>query len=195
MNRSTTVAIAAAALALGSIGSATAAGMITGARIKDKTLGPGDLLVRVATAKTDNNAATGVTGEVGVLQTRITAPTKGYLVVTASSDVYDHTAVSASSDCWINLGDKYAVGSRRSIQLSTSGNREEDCNTNVTIPVAAGTRTVKFRAVLTATTTTYDEATLEVLFVPFNGKGKRPTNSEITGALQVPPRPTLGNLH
>ena len=183
MKRHLTLLFVAVAFAIGSIGTATAAGLITGKQIKDKSLQANDLLVRVATAQTDNNASNQVSGTSTLLKVKVNAPTKGYLVVTASSDVYAPTNPDYGN-CWIQLGDKYALGSERSIHLDASFNDEEDCNTNVVIPVAAGTRTVKFMSSQSGNLV-FDETTLSAEFVPFNGQGKRPTGAEISGAVVV----------
>jgi hypothetical protein len=183
-SRSIVLAVAAAAMALALIGTASyAAIVITGKQIKDKTLGPNDLLVRVASAQVDDDAVTNTTAPTTALKVKIVAPTKGYLITTASSDVFDYGTAS-SSGCDIQVGDKYAKGSFRSISSDPTVNPEEDCVTNVTIPVAAGQYTVKFMAFPGETTTTFDETALQVEFVPFNGVGKQPTAKEIKRALE-----------
>ncbi len=184
-SRSIVLAVAAAAMALALIGTASyAAIVITGKQIKDKTLGPNDILVRVASAQVDHDAVIGTTAGTVALKVKIVAPTKGYLVTTASSDTFNYADASFSS-CAIDVGPKYALGSFRSITSDPTINPEEDCSTNVTIPVAAGPHVVKFMAFPGATTTTFDETALQVEFVPFNGVGKAPTKAEINGALST----------
>jgi hypothetical protein len=182
-SRSIVLAVAAAAMALALIGTASyAAIVITGKQIKDKTLGPNDLLVRVASAQVDDDAVTDTVATTVALKVKIVAPTKGYLVTTASSDVFDNSD-TVSSSCYIQMGAKYALGSYRTIYLDSGTNGEENCETNITIPVGAGPHVVKFMAQPGSVTTVFDETALQVEFVPFNGVGKQPTNKEIRNAL------------
>ncbi|MFN8195892.1 MAG: hypothetical protein U0R80_16640 [Nocardioidaceae bacterium] len=183
-SRKTVLTVAGCALALAAVGGTSyAAGQITGGDIKDKTLGPNDLLVRVASAQVDDDAVSGVTGQTVALKVKIVAPTKGYLVTVASSDVFDSSSATFAN-CSINLGPAYVFGTERSIELDPGTNQEENCDTNVSIPVKAGPHVVKFMADPGETTTIFDETTLQVEFVPFNGVGKPPTNAEINGAIQ-----------
>ncbi|MFT3874352.1 MAG: hypothetical protein QM714_17180 [Nocardioides sp.] len=181
-SRTTVLTVAGCALALAAVGGTSyAAGQITGKQIKDKTLGPNDLLVRVASKQVDDNAIAGFsTGTATALKVQVTAPTKGYVVVTASSDVYDFSAPTYTN-CWISLNGHYARGSERSVHI-TADDQEQNCGTNVTIPVGAGKKTVSFDAD-GGSNTIYDETTLSAEFIPFNGNGKRPSKSEIKNAL------------
>jgi len=181
-SRTTVLTVAGCALALAAVGGTSyAAGQITGQQIKDKTLGPDDLLVRVASKQVDDEAIGGFsTSSATALTVQIKAPTKGYLVVTASSDVYDSVS-DVYTDCWISLNGKYARGSLRTVHI-TADDREQNCGTNVTIPVAAGKKTVSFDAD-GGLNTVYDETTLSAEFIPFNGNGKRPSKKEIKNAL------------
>jgi hypothetical protein len=184
-SRSTVLTIAVSVAALSVVGtSAYAAGRITGSDLKDKTLGPDDVLVRVAAKQNDGPTLTGVTGPQTALSVSITAPTKGYLVVEGSSDVHS-SAVGSFAQCFITLDDHYVLGSYRTIGLdASSGNAEEDCITGVTFPVAAGKHKVRLRAVIPHITTVFDKTALSAQFVPFNGQGKRPSKAEITAALE-----------
>jgi hypothetical protein len=168
-----TLGAAAIVLAAGSMGAGFAAGQLTGKDIKDKTLGPNDLLVRVAAVQNDDDTGINFTGSKRLLKVVVQAPTKGYLAVTASSDVF-------------NLGNAYALGSDRAISLDDAANNEENCETNVTIPVAAGKHVVSFWAFSQSTELIFDETALQAEFFPFNGVGKQPTKREITGAIEHP---------
>ncbi|HQR28473.1 MAG TPA: hypothetical protein PLP61_15625 [Nocardioides sp.] len=186
-SRTTVLAVTGCALALAAVGgTGYAAGQITGSQIKDKTLGPNDLLVRVASKAVDNDAIpAGTAGTFPALKVTITAPTKGYLVATASTDAFDYAA-EVDAFCFLRLGSKYVLGTNREIAFNGNGNPgddpEQDCVTNATIPVKAGKKTVSFVGSVGATTT-FDESALQVEFVPFNGQGKRPTAGQIAGAL------------
>lgn len=182
-SRSTVLTIAAAALALSAVATTGyAAGRITGADITDKTLGPDDVMVRVASAQVDNGAATGVTGTQPLLRVTVQAPTKGYLVVTASSDVFN-IGVLTGAECWVDLGGKYAFGSSRFISLDEAGNNEENCATNITIPVAGGRHVVRFMASIQSPDLMFGATSLQAEFVPFNGTGGRPTAAQIKAAV------------
>jgi len=136
-------------------------------------------LVRVARAFDDNNAVTGTTAETDALSTNIVVPTAGYLAITASSDVFNSTA-STTPGCWITVGGAEVESSDRTMHVST-GNTEENCETNATVPVAPGTRHVALVADPGAASTTFDEATLTVIFIPFGGNGAQPGSFNING--------------
>ena len=124
--RTTALSVAVTLVALSLVGSAAfAAGQVTGKDIKDKTLGPGDLLDRVAYKTNDNDTLRGITGTQPALRVTITAPTKGYLVVTASSDNYS-VGIPAIAACAIDLDGHYVLGSRRSIQLDQAQDNGEE---------------------------------------------------------------------
>lgn len=180
-----TLGAAAIVLAAGSMGAGFAAGQLTGKDIKDKTLGPNDLLVRVAAVQNDDDTGINFTGSKRLLKVVVQAPTKGYLAVTASSDVFN-LGVPTDADCSIHLGNAYALGSDRAISLDDAANNEENCETNVTIPVAAGKHVVSFWAFSQSTELIFDETALQAEFFPFNGVGKQPTKREITGAIEHP---------
>lgn len=183
---STVLTIAAAALALSAVGTtAYAAGQISGNQIKDKTLGPNDLLVRVAYGRVDGGAASGQEGDYQLTRAVITAPTKGYLVVTGSSDVSDDINPSMAR-CWVHVGSKLVRASERLTELDPAGHSQDTCSTSVVIPVSAGSKNVRFMGELDQDTTSFDATTLQVTFVPFNGTGKRPTNAEIASAYGTP---------
>jgi hypothetical protein len=127
----------------------------------------------MARSSTDNNALVGTNGT--IRSVKITAPRNGYLFAVASSDVFNGTANNAPI-CFITLDGTTLSSTVRNIELNgtTGVNTEENCNTDGSWPVAQGRHTVAFAASGVAATTTFDEATLEVLFVPFNGRGGVP---------------------
>jgi hypothetical protein len=126
-------------------------------------------LIRLSRSAINNDAIVGD----GTLQTArqvsIKAPKKGFLFIVASSDVFSYT-VDDSPICSIYLDGTQLSSSARQIFIENTANPEEDCSTDIAWPVAAGTHLVQFRAA-PATSVTFDETTLEVLFVPFNGNG------------------------
>jgi hypothetical protein len=139
-------------------------------------------LTRVASASDDNNAHVFLTSGVAtILSTSITAPSAGFLFITAGSDVYNGADDSIAS-CWIEVDGTEFDPSERTIDVDSAYNREEDCTTEATIPVGAGSRTVVFRA--DSDPLTWDEATLNVLFVPFDGNGNPPAAAKIASARQ-----------
>jgi len=148
---------------------------LTGADIKDGSLTGGDVQIRFATASTDDDAVTNTTDATVALTTSITAPSRGYLVINAGSDVYDYGTASDSSFCWIDVDGTTLDSTNRQIALDPSVNPEEDCSTGGSVVVKAGVHTVEFMAEPGQTTTTFDESNLDVLFVPFDSTGKTPS--------------------
>lgn len=137
-------------------------------------------LIRVASAKDDDNARVGSNGV--VLTTSITAPTAGFLVIDASSDVFNKFT-STFATCFIRVDGTVDVPSDRAMQLNGTTNNEEDCATNTVVPVAAGVHTVNLEAgFISSADTTFDESTLTALFVPFSGSGATPTAAAIANA-------------
>ena len=69
------------------------------------------------------------------------------------------------------------TGSPRQIQLDGNGatNQEEDCATNGTLAVPAGTHTIALEGAGLATGTVFDESSLQVLFVPLGADGTPPS--------------------
>jgi len=131
-------------------------------------------LGRLAESHKDNNSLVGGNGT--VRKTSITTPGPGYLMIVASSDVYDFGA-SDASDCWLQIGKRELSSSDRTIELDKSQgvNEEENCGTDSAWPVGKGKYLVSFKAdSSTNGTVVYDESTLEVMYVPLNGRGKLP---------------------
>ncbi len=94
----------------------------------------------------------------------------------ASSDVFNFTDQSFST-CWIELDGSEVNASERSIETNgPTSNQEENCASNVTVPVLKGTHTVRFMASPGSVNTTFDETSLDVIFIPFGANGKAPTS-------------------
>jgi hypothetical protein len=127
-------------------------------------------LLRLSRSAINDNAIVGDGAARVARQVGIKAPKRGFLFIVASSDVF---GAASFGSCWIRLDGTDLSSSERTYQLGT-GNTEENCGTDIAWPVAAGTHAVQFRAD-PATGVTFDETTLEVLFVPFNGNGKVPS--------------------
>lgn len=185
------VAMSAVALTCSLAGGAYAAGLITsadikndsvkGVDIKDGSLSGADVQVRVASNQVANNAVTGTTGDSVVVQTSITAPAPGYLAITASSDTYNQTD-SDTLDCWIRLDGKNSGSSYRTTTLdgAAGANLEENCGTDVVLPVKKGKHTVKFMGYNGSSNTTWDESTVRAIFIPFGATGKAPSSFGVT---------------
>ncbi len=138
-------------------------------------------LTRLARSSTTGPALSGTDGIVRTA--RITAPKRGFLFIVASSDVFNFTSTDFVN-CWVNLDGTQLTSSVRSIELDGGvSNQEENCNTDASWPVGPGLHTVTFEGDDVNADTTFDESTLEVLYVPFNGKG----------AVPVPVNPTSVN--
>ncbi len=129
-------------------------------------------LVRFAYASDDSLALVSTNGN--ILQLSITAPSRGWLHIVASSDTFNLSQTDAAS-CNLDVDGINIAASRRTILLGP-GNTQENCSTNAGYRTCGGTHTVTFEASeVDSDTTTFDEASLEVLFVPFNGVGNLPS--------------------
>jgi hypothetical protein len=127
-------------------------------------------LVRVAFAGADSDALVGESGT--ALSTAITAPSAGFLVINAGSDVTNLPPADVV-DCFIEVDGTSSGPSARTISLG-DGNEEEDCTTETVVPVAAGDHTVDFEYAGVDNGTTVGASSLQVLFVPFGGTGALP---------------------
>jgi hypothetical protein len=140
-------------------------------------LPPGSL-VRVARANKNELASAGVSGSRVVVSTKITAPTAGWLTITAGSDVVGIFGDDTFA-CWLTVGGTEIDASERTIQLnpgsSPTSNQEENCNTNATVPVAAGVKTVALVADPFQGGTVFDETALTAIFSPYGPDGKQPS--------------------
>ncbi len=129
-------------------------------------------LVRVAYDTADDDALVGVSGT--ALTTTIDAPSAGFLLISASSDLTG--TAWGSVYCQIVVNDSVLDHSRRTNTLEFVD--DDNCATDgIYLVLAGGTFTVDFDFELggIAATTTVDEATLTVLFVPFGSDGSVPT--------------------
>jgi len=131
-------------------------------------------LIRVAAV---NSKATGLLD--GALQTAsISAPGKGYLVITASSQIDDSLGINNGTiGCWLALdGTKLSASVRRFSLTPAGAVTYQSCATNVSWPVAKGKHTV---SLVTdnpdGLATSYGPTTISVLYEPFNGTGGVPT--------------------
>ena len=127
-------------------------------------------LVRFAGDRTDDNALVGVDGTAASVD--ISAPGPGYLVISASSDVY---GTSGILHCFIEVDGVQVDGSRRSIEVSfADGNGEENCSTDAFYStLVGGDFTVDFEFVNVDPSITVDETTLNVIFIPFGPDRRR----------------------
>jgi hypothetical protein len=127
-------------------------------------------LVRVAAAGDDDIALDGVSGT--ALSTPITAPSAGFLVINAGSDVSNVPPLDLV-DCFIEVDGAESLPSARTIELS-SENAEENCTTETVVQVTAGDHTVDFEYADVDAGTTVGASSLQVLFVPFGATGALP---------------------
>jgi hypothetical protein len=128
-------------------------------------------VIRVASASADRDALVGESGD--ILSTPIIAPSRGFLVMNASTDV------AASGDdlviCSLEIDGEDVTSTTRVVGTSDNDrlSEEEICSTNGTVPVKAGRHTVDFEATI-GSGTTLQGSNLDVLFAPFDGAGRQP---------------------
>jgi hypothetical protein len=127
-------------------------------------------LGRLAESHTDSNALPNGNGT--VRSVKITTPGPGYLMMVGSSDVFTNGDADDISICTLFIGNTRLDASAREIELNNTDNSEENCNTDSAWPVKKGRHKVSLRA--SGGDVRYDEATLEVMYVPLNGRGKLP---------------------
>jgi hypothetical protein len=135
-------------------------------------------------------------GATQILSVNITAPKRGYLVMAASSDVFLTGATrgvgtAVSTTCFLALNGAEITSSRRTMRLEQpdgNSDNESNCATNSAWPVAAGSHSVQL-AGQAGGSTIYDEASLNVIYVPFNGKGNVPDPEPV----QPPAAAGIGN--
>ena len=129
-------------------------------------------LVRVASAGADSDALVGESGT--ALSTAITAPSAGFLVINAGSDVVVTDPVAdVAVECSIEVDGTESLPSVRIISLGAD-NTEENCTTETVVQVGAGDHTVDFEYADVDATTTVGASSLQVLFVPFGATGALP---------------------
>jgi hypothetical protein len=141
----------------------------------------GSAIVRVAANGDDDAALVGPSAAANVITTTITAPTAGFLVVDAGSDVFG----TGDSVCAIRVDATDYAPSRREWEVDGAANSEEDCSTEGTIPVAAGVHTVALRDIIGIPAgVQYDEAVVQAIFIPFNGTGVAAAPSHVASGGQ-----------
>ena len=130
-------------------------------------------LVRVASAGSGIPVLEGVDGADGTaLTTPIEAPSAGFLVINAGSDV-SSVPPADIVNCFIAVDGAQSPPSARTIELSAE-NTQENCTTETVVQVAAGNHVVNFEYTGLDTGTTVGASSLQVLFVPFGGTGALP---------------------
>jgi hypothetical protein len=127
-------------------------------------------LVRVASAGSGTPVLVGVDGT--ALTTPIDAPSAGFLVINAGSDV-SNVPPADIVNCFIAVDGAQSPPSARTIELSAE-NTQENCTTETVVQVAAGNHVVNFEYTGLDTGTTVGASSLQVLFVPFGGTGALP---------------------
>ena len=134
-------------------------------------------LTRVAFAKERTDALVGEDGT--VLSTSITAPTDGFLVIDASSNV-SNPFQSDILSCLIRVDGAPDVPSVRSLELNGDDglNRHEDCSTDTVVFVGAGDHTVELHGLSVGSGSRFSASTLSALFVPFDAEGDSPVLAE-----------------
>lgn len=151
---------------------------VTGDKVKESTLGQVpdaktlegvgvSAFSRQASSGIDDNALSGPVTTTTAREVNITAPQSGFLLMIASSDVFNFTG-SNTPTCELTADGSSLANTRRTIELGT-GNTEENCGTNGVVAVGAGLHNIKFTFVGRATATTVDETELNVVFIPFAG--------------------------
>jgi hypothetical protein len=129
-------------------------------------------LVRVASAGVGSDALVGMSGT--ALSTTIAAPSAGFLVINAGSDVVVTTAVADEAvECSIEVDGTESMPSVRTISLGAD-NTQENCTTETVVQVGAGNHDVAFEYADVGPTTTVGASSLQVLFVPFGATGALP---------------------
>jgi hypothetical protein len=124
-------------------------------------------LIRTAFANTATIAlGPGVDGN--ALTTSINAPTSGFLVMTASSDLSTGPVVGDEVVGSLVLDGTDLLSADRAVELTTNDNVA--FSVNATRQVGAGSHTVSLEAE-SNDSTTFDNSELNVLFVPFGAAG------------------------
>jgi hypothetical protein len=153
------------------------ANTVTSNEVVDESLTPDDLapsaLVRSAFAEDASLALVGTSGN--AVTATIDAPTSGFLLMTAGSDVFNFTSQDFVT-CRLRVDGAIVTGSPRQMQLDGNGvtNQEEDCSTEGALAVPAGTHTVDLEGAGLNANSVFDETTLQVLFVPLGANGAQP---------------------
>ncbi len=136
-------------------------------------------LIRVAHAEATN--APDIEGD--LLTTSITAPVKGFLVITAGANA--GSGPGEWTNCRIEVNDITVTGSRRGM-LAEPG---DHCSPNGTQAVRAGTHTVSLYVELGPPPIgqrRFFNASLSVIYIPFGPTGGPPTADEIAAGCVDP---------
>lgn len=128
-------------------------------------------LTRLASAADTDNALVGVNGT--AISTTITAPTRGWLHISASSDVF--STVADTMTCNLDVDATNLAATFRALEVDGGANSEDDCSTNGVFFTCGGTHTVALEGGSMIAGDVFDEATIEVEFHPFDGAGNRPS--------------------
>ena len=130
-------------------------------------------LVRVASDGEDTLALDGVSGT--ALSTTIAAPSAGFLVINAGSDVTNvpEPVADVAIECSIEVDGTESLPSVRIISLGAD-NTQENCTTETVVQVGAGDHTVDFEYADVDADTIVGASSLQVLFVPFGATGALP---------------------
>lgn len=123
-------------------------------------------LTRVAFNGRTDFALNGVDGV--AISTTITAPIRGFLTITAGSDVFG--GPDSFFSCNLDVDGTNINASTRSMSLAT-GNGEEDCSTNAGFATCGGTHTVSLEGSGLSAGVIFNETTIEVQFTPYDGAG------------------------
>ena len=107
----------------------------------------------------------------------ITAPDRGYLIMSGSVDVWRSDPGADLMHCKFTLNGENVIGSTRAMDNRMPGNQEANCATDASEVVAAGTHTIVMHMVSVNSPTRVAEVGAWVLYVPFGGNGARPTAS------------------
>jgi hypothetical protein len=127
-------------------------------------------LTRVAFAQNDPRRIERDT----TLETSITAPSAGFLLINAGTHVEGNNSVIG----FIEVDGTPDSPSKKETSVAGS----EIFMTETVVPIAAGEHTVLFKAFSNTDATAYEDTTLSALFVPFDGSGASPSLAAISAA-------------
>ena len=114
------------------------------------------------------------------LETSITAPTAGFLLINATTNV---TQNGSNVIGLISVDGSFDDPSLKDLSVDD----KEIFTTETLVPVEAGNHTVSFKAFSSIDTTVYEGTTLSALFVPFGADGELPSAApSASGAAQTP---------
>ena len=120
-----------------------------------------DQLVRTARADKANVLAANTSGQ--MLTTTITAPGPGFLTIIASVEAIYPGSGSDQVECFLEVNGGKLENSERVLQISGDAETEDNCSTNATRPVAAGSHKVDFE-LTNVDNSDFGEAELSVIY-------------------------------